>query len=277
MIGNNNSTVGSGRQSSYSKGDTYKVINYGEVVVVNDPQGLGRIKVRIKGPVGQGGDDGILDNDLGWCFPLMPKMFSIQPKLHESVIVMNFSRDRQHVDRLYMGPIISQPQKLNFDNHYGTALAGFTFGRLGPDVDIDNIPELKGVFPNRNDVSIQGRYNTDITQKDNEIVIRAGKFENSTPSDENKYGFKFNRTTQAFIQIKNDVQFYNLSGLSAEKGTVTNVVANKINLITHSGGYPRFNVTNQTDLISDEELFKILSPETAGGAHRLPFGDVLLE
>jgi hypothetical protein len=58
---------------------------------------------------------------------------------------------------------------------------------------------------------------------------------------------------------------------------VTNVVANKINLITHSGGYPRFNVTNQTDLISDEELFKILSPETAGGAHRLPFGDVLLE
>lgn len=277
MIGNNNSTVGAGRKSSYNQGDTYKVINYGEVVIVNDPQGLGRIKVRIKGPVGQGGDDGILDNDLAWCFPLMPKMFSIQPKKHESVYIMNFSRDRQHVDRMYIGPIISQPQKLNFDSHYGTALAGFTFGRQGPDVNIDNIPDLNGIFPNPSDVSIEGRYNTDITQKDNEIIIRAGKFEKSTPTSENKYPFKFNKTTQAFIQIKNDVSLTNFNDTSTEKGTVTNVVANKINLITHSGGYPRFNVTNQADLISDEELSKILLPEWAGGAHRLPFGDVLLE
>ena len=207
----------------------------------------------------------------------MPKHFSIQPKIGESVYIFNFSRDKQHVDRMYLGPIISQPHKLNFDSHYGTALAGFSFGTQSANVNINDIPEINGVFPNPSDVSIEGRYNTDITQKDNEIVIRAGKFEVSTPSNENIYPFKFNKTTQAFIQIKNDVTTKKIGDLTAEKGTVTNIVSNKINLITHSGGFPRFNVTNQTDLISDDELLKILSLETEGGAHRLPFGDVLLE
>jgi hypothetical protein len=45
----------------------------------------------------------------------------------------------------------------------------------------------------------------------------------------------------------------------------------KINL-THENGSPRFNLTNQDNLISDSELDKMLSE-----AHQLPFGDVLLE
>ena len=274
---NSNSTVGTGRQSSYGSSDSYKHLVIGEVKIVDDPNGLGRIKVRVKGVIGLGGDDGKLDADLPWAFPLIPKMFNIQPKIGESVYIFNFGKDKQHVDRVYVGPIISQSQKLGFDSHYGTALAGFSFGTQAANVNIDNIPELNGVFPNPSDVTIQGRFNTDITQKYNEIVIRAGKFELSTVSNENPYSFKFNKTTQGFIQIKNDVTTQKAGDLPAEKGSITNVVANKINLITHSGGFPRFNVTNQTDLISDDELLKILSPEIEGGAHRLPFGDVLLE
>ena len=283
MIGNNNSTVGTGRKSSYDSKDSYKHLVIGEVKIVDDPKGLGRIKVRIKGVIGLGGDDSKADVDLPWAFPLMPKMFNIQPKVGESVYIFNFGKDKQHVDRVYIGPIISQSQKLNFDSHYGSALAGFSFGTQAANVNITNVPDLNGVFPKPNDVTIQGRFNTDITQKDNEIIIRAGKFEPSTQTFENPYTFKFNKTTQAFIQIKNDVklkndmQFLNFDNLSSEKGTVTNIVSNKINLITHSGGYPRFNVTNQTDLISEDELLKILSSEIEGGAHRLPFGDVLLE
>jgi hypothetical protein len=274
---NTNSTLSTGRDSSYGGTDSYKNLVIGEVKIVEDPQGLGRIKVRVKGPIGLGGDDSKADSELPWCFPLMPKMFSIQPKISEAVYVFNFGKDRQHVDRMYIGPIVSQPQKLNFDSRYGTAMAGFSFGTQAPNTNIDNIPDLLGIFPNPSDVSIQGRYNTDITQKDNEVLIRAGKFEKSTPSPENQYPFKFNKTTQAFIQIKNDVTTKKVGDLAAEKGTVTNIVSNKINLITHSGGYPRFNVTNQNNLISDEELLKIMSPENQGGAHRIPFGDVLLE
>jgi hypothetical protein len=277
MIGNNNSTDSTARKSSYAVGDSYRSLVIGEVKDVNDPEGLGRIKVRIKGVPGLGGDDSKSDSELPWAFPLMPKMFSIQPKKGESVYIFYFSKDKQHADRMYIGPIISQPQKLNFDSHYGTALAGFTFGTQAPNVNIDDIPDLQGVFPKLSDVSIEGRYNTDIIQKDNEVLIRAGKFETITPSPENIYDFKFNKKTQGFIQIKNDIEIVNFNDTSIEKGTVTNVVANKINLITHSGGQPRFDVTNQNDLISDDELSKILLPEWAGGAHRLPFGDVLLE
>jgi hypothetical protein len=49
-------------------------------------------------------------------------------------------------------------------------------------------------------------------------------------------------------------------------------VANKINLLTHKDGNPRFDLTNQDNLISDDVLEEILQE-----AHQLPFGDVLLE
>jgi len=254
---------------------SFQLIEIGEVVLIDDPYLLGRIKVKIKGPASKGGDDNILDvnsPELAWAFPLMPKAFSSPPKVGEAVFIFVFGKDRQHSDRMYIGPIISQPDKLNLDERYTTALRGFTFSSIKPNVSINDIPELKGVFPDITDVSVQGRYNTDITQKTNEILIRAGKFEVSPVNNENPYPFKFNSKTQAYIQIKNDVVISPLGSQTQEKGSVTNIVASKINLITHANGSPRFNVTNQTDLISSEEMANILDQ-----AHQLPFGDVLLE
>lgn len=255
-----------------SNSNSFQLIEIGEVVLVDDPYLLGRIKVKIKGPVTQGGDDKLPIEEISWAFPLLPKAFSSPPKVGEAVFIFVFGKDRQHADRMYIGPIISQPDKLNLDECYTTALRGFTFASITPNVSIDNIPELVGVFPNKTDVSVQGRYNTDITQKTNEVVIRAGKFEVSPVNNNNPYPFKFNAKTQAYIQIKNDVIISPIGSQTQEKGTVTNIVASKINLITHANGSPRFNVTNQTDLISSEELSLILQE-----AHQLPFGDVLLE
>ena len=250
----------------------YKIVDIGEVVSINDPYHLGRIQVKIKGPATLGGDDKVAKDLITDAFPLMPKAFSVQPKIGEAVFIFVFGKDREHADRMYIGPIISQPDKLNLDPYYNTALRGFTFASQGPSVSVDKIPELSGIFPSPNDISVQGRYNTDITQKSNEVVIRAGKFETSEVNDKNPYPFKFNAKTQAYIQIKNDVVISPLGSQSQEKGTVTNIVANKINLITHANGSPRFNVTNQNDLISNEELANILDQ-----AHQLPFGDVLLQ
>jgi hypothetical protein len=252
--------------------NNFKITDVAEVVSVDDPYHLGRIKVRIKGPATLGGDDSVLDSDLPWAFPLMPKSFTAQPKIKEAVFIFVFGKDREHSDRLYIGPIISQPDKLNFDPYYNTALRGFTFASQTPNVSVDTIPELLGIFPNPDDISVQGRYNTDITQKSNEVVIRAGKFEVSDTNSNNPYPFKFNTKTQAYIQIKNDVVISPLGSQTQQKGTVTNIVASKINLITHADGSPRFNVTNQNDLISSEEMANILDQ-----AHQLPFGDVLLE
>ena len=274
-----------GDHNLYSNKSKFNYLKYGEVMSVDDPNGLGRIKVWIKGSVSSGGDDEIKDNidNLAWCLPLLPRHLSIQPKVGEGVWIFLFSRDKENSDRMYMGPVISQLNKLNYDEARTTALAGLTYGSISPNVNITNkgnaiaLPELVGVFPDPEDVSIQGRYNTDITQKENEIVIRAGKFV-ETPifnMTENPYPFVFNKATQGYIQIKNDAILETTKTdktlVGNRTGTITNIVSNKINLITH-GGSPKFDVTNQQNLISDDEMLRILSE-----AHQVPFGDILLD
>ena len=236
-------------------------------------KGLGRIKVRIKGSMTTGGDDSILDENLPWCFPLMPKHFSVQPKVGEVVLLFVFSKQQQHVDRLYIGPIISQLPKLNEDPFLYSALNGFSFGVESPLVNPAQIPDLNGVFANPEDVVVQGRYNTDIIQKKNEVLIRAGKFVPENPTSNNPYPFKFNSSSQAYIQLKNNIVTTPKTNQQPERrGSITNIVANKINLLTHADGSPRFDLTNPDNLISDEEMTRILTE-----AHQLPFGDVLLE
>ncbi len=169
-----NNKYNSGQKNIIENVDDIKNISIGEVVSVNDPNALGRIKVRIKGSVSKGGDDGVTDDKLPWASPLNNKFFNVQPKVKEAVFVFTFSKQQMHADRLYMGPIISQPQQLNFDPFYSSALAGFTFGQSQPLESVNTIPEIKGVFPNPEDVSIQGRDNADITLKPNEVLLRAG-------------------------------------------------------------------------------------------------------
>lgn len=266
------------KPSSYETSDTFRYLKFGEVMSVDDPLGLNRIKVWIKGSGSNGGDDELLASNTGyerlpWCMPLMPKHIMIKPKVGEMVLIFVFSRQQEASDRLYIGPIVSQLNKLDFDSARTTALAGFTFGPIEPNVTPENIPDLKGVFPHPDDVSIQGRYNTDITQKNNEIVLRAGKFVESKMTPLNPYPIKFNFNTQAYIQIKNNVSLPKITEteVSNRMGSVTNIVANKINLITH-GGSPNYNTTNQDNLISESEMQKIIST-----AHQLPYGDVLLQ
>jgi hypothetical protein len=261
-----------GETNLYSNVNSFQYLKFGEVVSIDDAFGTGRIKVRIKGSQSTGGDDGILNSDLPYAFPMIPKHILVTPKIGEAVWVFVFDRNKQHVDRLYIGPIISQLPKLNKDDAKLSAMAGFSFGVMKPNTNVDTIPLLKGVFPNKEDISIQGRYNTDITQKNNEIVLRAGKFETAPISKQNPFPFQFNARTQAYIQIKNDVIISAPDSETKDKGSVTNIVANKINLITHKEGSPRFNVTDQNGLITDDELAKILDE-----AHQVPFGDVLIE
>ena len=257
--------------------DNFRYLKYGVVDSIQDENGMGRIKVRINGSPTVGGDGDLPTADLPWAFPLLPKHLSTIPKVGEVVWIFVMGKTSQHADRLYIGPIISQLDKLNEDRFSAaTPLRPFTFGQLTPGkpvtgIDTTNtiIPELVGVFPKADEISIQGRYNTDITQKNNEIVIRAGKFQ---PSETNEYKIAFNSKTQGFIQIKNGVKLpISDSSDATETGTVTNIVSSKINLLTHTNGTPTIAL-NQTDLISDEELKKILKE-----AHQVPFGDVLLD
>lgn len=270
-INDGRTSLARGQAGDYDDVSNFKYLKFGTVVSIDDEYGLGRIKVRINGTTATGGDKNTTDADLPYAFPMMPKHLQVTPKVGEAVWVFVFDKNRQHTDRLYIGPITSQLDRLTYDDGKLTALRGFSFGAMQPNTNIGDIPQLVGIFPNKEDISIQGRYNTDITQKVNEIVLRAGKFESTPVTDKNPYPFIFNTKTQAYIQIKNDVSLSN-QGDNSGRGTITNIVANKINLITHKDGSPRFNVTGQDTLISDDEMFRILEE-----AHQLPFGDVLIE
>ena len=261
----------SGRDTPYNLTQGFQMISVGMVTSVNDPLNLGRIQVTLMGPTPAGGDKNIVDEDLTWCYPLIPKLLSITPKVDEAVLVFVFNKDKTHTDRLFLGPIISQPNMLAKDPYVSTALAGFSFGLTQTSEDIRKRPELVGVFPNSEDISLQGRFNTDITQKKNEVVIRAGKFVQVSKTPETPFEMEFNKTSQGYFQLKNNTSVGN-----NQKGTITNIVSNKINLLTHNGS-PSFSLNNNNGLISDFEMLKIIGPEQLGGAHRLPFGDVLLE
>jgi hypothetical protein len=246
-----------------------KTVQLGEVISVEDEYALGRIKVRIPGQANVGGDFDTADSKLPWAIPMQSKFFTSQPKVGECVFIITFTNQKAHSDRLYFGPIISQLDKLEFDPFNVTAQNIFTFGTTNPNVSINRIPALKGVYPKPDDISIQGRYNTDIILRKNEILIRAGKFVETKADLNNPYTKQFNNTTQGFIQIKNNV---NLVRDGEDLGSVTNIVGSKINLITHKDGTPRFNVMNQDSQVSDEEILNILE-----NAHPLPFGDLLIE
>ena len=268
--------------------DSFRYLKYGVVESIQDENGMGRIKVRINGSATVGGDGDTAIEDLPWAFPLLPKHLSTIPKVGEVVWIFVMDKKSQLSDRLYIGPIVSQLDKLNADKFTAsTPLRGFTFGQLTPGKPVLSdettniiIPELVGVFPKADEISIQGRYNTDITQKHNQIVIRAGKFEDATT---NEFKIAFNFKTQGFIQIINNTRVVTTEDEKNTKtdsqvdnffggffGSMTNIVSNKINLISHNGT-PNFNL-NQETLLSDSEMLRILDE-----AHQLPFGDILLE
>lgn len=243
--------------SNIFNGETkFDSISIGKVVSINDEYDGNRIKVRIKGI-----DDKISETDLPYAFPLLPKFIGLVPSVGESVFVFLLKDDNKFDNRMYIGPIISQPQKLKFDPHHFSSTSLLTYGVVTPEKAPSVIPDARGVYPKKEYFSLQGRDNTDIIFKDREIVLRAGKFETND-------NLKFNKKNIGYIQIKHDAI---LDSEKQVKGTVTNIISDKINLLSHNGS-PRFNVDNQDNLISDEELAKILK-----NAHQMVYGDLLLE
>jgi hypothetical protein len=245
-----------GGKNIFDSAPIFDNIFIGKVVSIADEFDGGRIKVRIKGI-----DDKLNDNDLIYAFPLLPKFINILPEVGESVFVFLLKDDNKYDNRMWLGPIISQPQKLKFDPHFHTSTSLLSTGIISPERAPSTLPEAKGVYPDKRNVAIQGRDNTDIILKPKEIVLRAGKFDVGN-------NLKFNKKNLGYIQIKHNVT---IDSENDTKGSVTNIVSNKINLLSHDGN-PRFILNDQENLISSTELEKILTK-----TQPLVYGNVLLE
>jgi len=247
-----------GKKSSYQNDKNNTNFFMGKVVSNKDAADGRRIKVRIKGV-----DDHISnDNELNYCNPLIPKFLNIVPKIGETVFVLVPDAANNFENRIYIGPIISQPQKLDKDPHFYSSTSLFDTGFVTPEAAPSTLPEARGVYPKDEDIALQGRKNTDIIFKNNQLLFRAGKYELNN-------NLSFNKSNPAFIQLNFNVELNDDE--NGAKGSVTNIVSDKINLLTHSGGTPNFNLNDQDNMISDTELKRILKV-----AHPIPFGDELV-
>lgn len=242
---------------------SYVLFKMAQVESVDDKMHAGRIKARLME------DKNVNEEDLPWSFPLFPKMFHVMPKKGEMVLIVTSTLAQGMSDRFYIGPIISQPQYMEFDRYSynkGTASAPFQGGERNLSKSIDNYAETTGSFPEKEDVAIIGRVSEDIILKEKEIDIRCGIRGMATNYQDKLPGkVIFNYLSPTYIQLK---QMYGTIG-------VINLVGTNVNIVSPSypfdGGVKVANEKNG-ELLSDKdyaEMFKQL--------HRVPYGDKLVE
>lgn len=278
----NNSTFSTGRAGDGGINPSFKTMQLAQVVSVDkitvnqtDPNKKNKDLIYNSDPyiirckiVGGEYDNAynIID-ELPNCFPLIPKMLSPIPKVGETVLVFMYGPEDRYSDRFYIGPITSYLNLLDNQSLTAGSTANLSTGFYLPGKDLSQIESVKGVYPDYdtdNTFTIYGRDNTDIVFKSSEVLIRAGKFVEGD-------SLQFNQVNPAYIQIKSN---FNSEG---KKISVNNIVADKINLISHNGS-PNYNLTQRdlinrtTPYITDEELDKILTT-----SHPLVFGDILLQ
>jgi hypothetical protein len=210
-------------------------------------------------------------NKLPNSIPLLPKHLNIIPKIGEMVLIIN-GFDSNSSDNFYIGPVISDSTKLNGDFFNTTASSMFASSLTTPPVNIKSIPSALGLYEPKSNVVIEGRENTDIIQRNNEVLIRAGKYVNGKP-------LIFNKTNPGFIQIKYGNLLKDKINGGLTNLTITNVVSDRINLIGYGDGQPNFS--NLTSVNMENGVAEYINEDTMqellNKLHPLPFGDVLIE
>ena len=170
-----------------SKTDETLIYKAQVVSVPADPMGFEPIKCRI------GVADAkieLKDNvDLSDCYPLLPKHLNVYPKVGEYVYIFTLNKNQNQQLRFFLGPIIDTFEHLS-KNDADTleTNADVRSNKKSP-------PTIIGIYPQREWISIQGRENSDIVFKPQEVLIRAGKHKFSQP-------LVFNGDDAGYIQIK---------------------------------------------------------------------------
>jgi len=205
-----------------------RTIFYGEVMSITDETDGGRIQVRIPEL-----DNKTANNELPWCYPLMPKFFHVYPQVGEMVRVFLEDNKFPERSRFWLGSVISQPQKIGFDSKF-TALATTNLGLTRPQKAPSTFPDADGVYPTKDDIAIVGKVNTDIILRLNEVHLRAGKHENGNV-------LKLNTENPATI----DMVFEPIHDATDEYYSNTIIQSDKIAIITHEGN-PRFKAARLT-------------------------------
>lgn len=253
-------------ESGYRNLDKLALCYFTKVVSVED----GSDGLRIKAPIGSDEWEKWNSGDVfgvPYAFPLLPKMLHVHPKEGECVVVFTQEQGNNGSQRFFIGPIV--PQDWSFDRTpysfimKGTNLKGDCITAMeAPSIN----PENEGTIPEREDVAIRGRGNSDIVFKDDEVDLRCG-FKSHPYDSVIEKRLEYNSVDPAYIQMKyRDATDENGKEFKSE----VNVVADRINLLSHDSK-TYFSMGDRKDLINNEELEKVYQQ-----AHRLPYGDELV-
>ena len=244
-------------------------IRFGRVVNVFDSHDGGRIQVRTTYDNVKEKDD-----ELSFCAPLLPKLLHVLPKVDELVLVFSMSPGQAEGPNYYIGPIIPQEDSM-FKTDATKALAqtetGYISWAANPRDKKDVKPTL---YPATEDITIEGRKDTGIQLKEEEVRIKAGVKVVGPNGPEN------NTKNPSFISLKYYPENEDIK--EGYKSTAT-IVADKINLISTLSKDPQTKeipVTGVNDddegdkdnLISDSKMRELVEK-----AHQVPYGDVLVD
>ncbi len=178
------------------------------------------------------------------CAPLLPRHLYVLPKLEQGVLVISANHKKttsteQLHKGYWVGPLISRLSKI--DNEDSEASKALIDQLNDPNFNgfVENTKNSKGLYPNDGDISLLGRGSGDLILKEKETVIRISKFKDEK-------NLEFNNNSIGYLQLKDN----------EDNSSTINVVANKINLISHNG-VRNYDLTNREELITEESQKEI--------------------
>ena len=215
--------------------------------------------------------------DIPWAFPLMPKTFQSVPKVGEAVLIIMDRVEDTTSQRYYIGPIISQPQFMEYctKEDATTLLQSKNRKPIGM---ISNNDSTRGSFPNASDVAVVGRGEEDVmlkydkTTNTSEVNIRAGirQEPSSKSGDDIKGNVIFNEIDPAYIQVKRKNSIATKNG--HEANSIVNVVADRVNIMSNRDDAVSHDLHDKETLVAEERMDEIMD-----SLHQVPMGDKLVE
>lgn len=243
-----------------------------------------RIKVRLFE------DEKTLNQDcLPWVWPLLPKHLQVMPKVGELVLVFFANIDGVYGNRFYIGPIISQDYYLDNGGTY-EAMSLLQGVGTKPLCHPQGNSKNDGTYPESDTIAIQGRGDAAMWLKDEEMRLMCGHkpgwrrrsiIERADPGslefnkngigdDDNKENLYRN---MSYIQLKFDSYKSSSQGKTKQFGSVANIVADRIHLVTHEGAsHMNIDITDQKELMTKDTIEKV-----ASNAQSVVYGEDLIQ
>ena len=172
-----------------------------QVISNEDPMMLGRIRARriidnyqdiirgITSPPWNEEKDAWTERDPFVFIPLIPYFMYQVPKVDEMTLVTYVNKDYKFQNQYYIQSTFSTPTSTNFEYYQGGNKFTGTGGQQTNPKPLKNQDGTytdqaihKGVFPEPGDNALLGRGSADVVVKENEVLIRAGKFRGTTLS-----------------------------------------------------------------------------------------------